>query len=478
MALPVATRRVRATLSALGLRARLVDAGPGHDPCAWWCDLLGEADAVSVACGMGKGSREEARTGALFEAVEHYLTGPAGFDPGAVALAAPAELAAGPLSEDVCAALLTRMSGRGMACARYRAIGGGKPPRGGLSGRSLAEGRLSGDGLSGDGFGGDGLGGDGLNWDGFSGGDLADDSLGGDVLDAESGADGEGGVLVPLFLSAPWYLEAGSAPLRELLDDRCDYADLMRYSCNSGSAVGVTVAEALLHALNEAIERDALSLLLVRAFLGGPGFRPRLIDPGTLPDGPARAYAVARELTGSPVHLLDITTDLGVPTMLAYTLPTSRHPHRRGTGTSLSPSHAAWRALTELVQTTLGERLPAGTHRGPAAPAAHPGLRACSRFDLGRALREAHVVPLSSDAPAGTPGDQVRTVVAALAARGFTAYGRTVHTLPSGVTAVHVFVPGLERFMLVTDGNLVIPGRRGRAAAVSAENVSVSLPRL
>ncbi|MFI6628091.1 YcaO-like family protein [Nonomuraea fuscirosea] len=422
VALPVATRRVRATLSALGLRARLVDAGPGHDPCAWWCDLLGEADAVSVACGMGKGSREEARTGALFEAVEHYLTGPAGFDPGTVALAAPAELAAGPLYEDVCAALLTRMSGRRMACARYRAIDGAKFPRDGLS--------------------------------------------------------GEGGVLVPLFLSAPWYLEAGSAPLRELLDDRCDYADLMRYSCNSGSAIGVTVAEALLHALNEAIERDALSLLLVRAFLGGPGFRPRLIDPGTLPDGPARAYAVARELTGSPVHLLDITTDLGVPTMLAYTLPTSRHPHRRGTGTSLSPSHAAWRALTELVQTTLGERLPAGTHRGPTAPAAHPGLRACSRFDLGRALREAHVVPLSSDAPAGTPGDQVRTVVAALAARGFTAYGRTVHTLPSGVAAVHVFVPGLERFMLVTDGNLVIPGRRGRAAAVSAENVSVSLPRL
>lgn len=477
MALPVATRRVRATLSALGLRARLADAGPGHDPSAWWCDLLGEADAAPVACGMGKGSREEARTGALFEAVEHYLTGPAGFDPGTVALAAPAALAAGPLCEDVCAALLTRMSGRGMACAHYRAIGGGKLPRNGLSGRSLAEGRLSGDGLSGDGFGGDGLGGDGLNWDGFSGGDLADDSLGGDVLDAESGADGESGVLVPLFLSAPWYLEAGSAPLRELLDDRCDYADLMRYSCNSGSAVGATVAEALLHALNEAIERDALSLLLVRAFLGGPGFRPRLIDPGTLPDGPARAYAVARGLTGSPVHLLDITSDLGVPTMLAYTLPTSRHPHRRGSGTSLSPSHAAWRALTELVQTTLGERLPAGTHRGPAAPAAHPGLRACSRFDLGRALREARMVPLSSDAPAGTPGDQVRTLVAALAARGFTAYGRTVHTLPSGVAAVHVFVPGLERFMLVTDGNLVIPGRRGRAAALSASE-NVSLPRL
>ncbi|MEV5895420.1 YcaO-like family protein [Nonomuraea fuscirosea] len=478
--LPVAVRRVSATLSALGLRARLLDAGPGRDPAAWWCGLLGEADTTPVACGMGKGSREEARTGALFEAVEHYLTGPAGFDPNAVELSAPAELAAGPLREDVCEALVARMGGRRMACARYRAIGGRKPDRDGLRGRDLGGAGLDGDGPSGDRLGGDGLDGDGLNWDGFSGGDLAGDGLGGDVLDAES-ADGEGGALVPLFLSAPWYVEASAAPMRDLVGDHCDYADLMRYSCNSGSAVGVTVAEALLHALNEAIERDALSLLLIRAFLGGRGFRPRLIDPETLPDGPARAYAVAGEVTGSPVHLLDITSDLGVPTMLAYTRPTSRHPHRRGTGTSLSPSHAAWRALTELVQTTLGAGLPAGAHRDPSALAAHPALHACARFELGHALREARMVPFPADAAAGvpaeTPGGQVRTVVTALAARGFTAYGRTVHTLPSGVAAVHVFVPGLERFMLVTDGNLVIPGRRGRAAAVFVENVSVSLPR-
>lgn len=463
--LPVAVRRVTATLSALGLRAQLVDAGPGRDPSAWWCGLRGEADAAPPACGMGKGSRDEARAGALFEAVEHYLTGSAGFAPETVELAAPADVAAGPLRDDVCGALLAPMSGHRMACARYRAIGGPKFGRDVLSG-----GGFSGDGLSGGHLNEGGPSGDGRDGGGPSGGGRSKDGLSGGV-----------GVLVPLFLSAPWYVEAGSAPLRELVGDRCDYADLMRYSCNSGSAVGVTVAEALLHALNETIERDALSLLLVRAFLGGPGFRPRLIDPGTLPDRPARAYAVARELTGSPVYLLDITSDLGVPTMLAYTLPTSRHPHRRGTGTSLSPSHAAWRALTELVQTTLGERLPAGTHRDPAAPAAHPALHACARFDLAQALPDAHVVPFPADAPAGvtagTPGDQLWRVVAALAARGFTAYGRTVHALPSGVTAVHVFVPGLERFMLVIDGNLVIPGRRGRAAALSAlENVS--LPRL
>ncbi|MBB5779135.1 YcaO-like family protein [Nonomuraea jabiensis] len=414
-----AGRRVSAALTALGLRAELVDAGDGRDPTAWRCRLFGgEGDVSPVACGMGKGRPDEARVGALFEAVEHYLTGPAGFDPTAVRSVPPAALATGPLQGDACALLLTGTPGGRMACMRYHPLGGPALPR----------------------------------------------------THTEA--------LVPLFLSAPWYVEIGAAPLRELAGDDCDYAHLMRYSCNSGSAVGVTAAEALLHAVNEAIERDALSLLLIRAFLGGDGFRPRLIDPRTLPHGLARAYATAEELTESTVHLLDITSDLDVPTMLAYTAPTSRHPHRRGGGTSLDPAYAVWRALTELVQTTLGESLP---HSGAAVRgdltglAAHPALLACGRFDLTGALREAHMVPFPrAAAAAGPPGSQLREVTAMLAARGHPAYHRMVRVLPCGVTAVHVIVPDLERFMLIIDGNLVLPGRRGLAAATG--RVSESMP--
>ncbi|ACZ87968.1 hypothetical protein Aros01_02961 [Streptosporangium roseum] len=408
VALGEARRRAAVALSVLGLRAELVDAGRDRDPTAWWCGLLDDADSP-LACGMGKGRPEEARVGALFEAIEHYLTGPAGFDPAVVEPAAPARIAAGPLRADASALLLARMPGRRMACLPYRRLGGG------------------------------------------------------------------GGTLVPLFLSTPWYVETGAARLRELVGDDCDYVHLMRYSCNSGSAAGVAAAEALLHALNEVIERDALSLLLARAFLGRGGFQPRLIDPGTLPAGLARAYATAGELTGSPVHLLDITSDVGVPTMLAYTAPTVRHPHRRGAGTSLSPAYAAWRALTELVQITLGENL---SHSGAPARgdlaglAAHPALYACGRFDLAGPLRQARMIPFRTTEVAGPPGGQLRKVAAMLAARGYPVFHRTVRALPAGVTVVHVVVPGLERFMLVTDGNLVLPGGRGQAAAASFSDLS------
>ncbi|MDF5757267.1 YcaO-like family protein [Spongiactinospora sp. TRM90649] len=400
MPLDEAGRRADAAVAALGLRAELRDAGGGRDPTAWWCAL---ADGgVPVACGMGKGGPGEARVGAVFEAVEHYLTGPARFDPAAVERAPPARIAAGPLRAEACAPLLAATPGREMACLPYRSLDGGRT------------------------------------------------------------------TLVPLFLFAPWYVEEGATGERERAGDDCDYSHLRRYSCNSGSAVGVTAAEALLHALNEAIERDALSLLLVRAFLGGRGPLPRPIDPRTLPPGPAAAYAAAAEVTGSPVWLLDITSDLGVPAMLAYTPPAGDRPHRRGAGTSLSPAHAAWRALTELVQVTLGESLiegPASTRGDLGGLAAHPALHACGRFDLTAYLAGVPATPFPGEpAPPGSPAEQARKIAALLAARGRTVYRRTACALPGEVTAVHVIVPGLERFMVVTDGNLVLPGRRGMDA--------------
>ncbi|WP_433239600.1 YcaO-like family protein [Streptosporangium sp. CA-135522] len=406
VSLPEAARRVTAALAHLGLEPELIDVGRESDPTAWSCRMLTRDGAVPpMARGMGKGRREEARTGALFEALEHYLTGPAFFDPTAVELVDSTRIAAGPLREEACAVLLARMSARRLACHRYLPVAG--------------EGR---------------------------------------------------GVPVPLFLSAPWYVETHAGRLRERVADTCDYGPLMRYSCNSGSAIGVTAAEALLHALNETIERDAFSLLLAQAFLGAGGFRPTVIDPATLPDELARAYAAAERLTGSTVYLLDIVSDLGVPTALAYTAPTPGRPHRRGAGTSLSPARAAWRALTELLQTTLGETL---TEPGTSSPrdelaglAAHPALHACGRFDLTEPLRDARTVPFIPAAGVPEhPRAQLRRLIAVLAAHGYMAYRRTVATLPGEITAVHTVVPGLERFMLITDGNLVLPGPRGRAAA-------------
>ncbi|WP_271220427.1 YcaO-like family protein [Streptosporangium carneum] len=404
MSLAEAATRVTAALAELGLEPKLADLGRGEDPTAWSCQMLAQDGATPpMARGMGKGRREEARVGALFEALEHYLTGPALFDPAAVELVEAGRIATGPLKDEACALTLARTSAQRLACHRYRPAGGGaKTP-------------------------------------------------------------------VPLALSAPWYVETHAGRLRERVADTYDYGELMRYSCNSGSAVGVTAAEALLHALNEIVERDAFSLLLVRAFLGVDDFRPTVIDPGTLPGDLAHAHSAAERLTGSPVHLLDITSDLEVPTALAYVAPTPGKPHRRGAGASLSLTRAVWRALTELLQSVLGEGLlssDAPVHGGLAGLAGHPALYACGRFDLTARLRDTVTIPFEQPArPPVHPRVQLRELITLLAAHGHTPYWRVAAALPGEIVALHAVVPGLERFMLVTDGNLVLPGSRGRAAA-------------
>ncbi|GII63033.1 hypothetical protein Skr01_31180 [Sphaerisporangium krabiense] len=439
MALPEAERRVRGALAGLGLTPEVLFlAGDGESPgdaelprdaesagddrlCAAVCQVrTADGTLLPSARGMGKGRYDEARVGALFEALEHHVTGPDGFDAACVAMEETAHLAAGPLADEPWLLALADMSrtagaaettastsravsgGGRVACCRYRPVGVGD------------------------------------------------------------------GVAVPLFVSCPWYVETGAAGLRERVGDFCDYGRLMRYSCNSGSAIGVTADEALLHALNETVERDALSLVLVRAFLGRGRFRPAVVDAATLPSDLARGLARAERLAGGPVWLVDVTADLGVPVMLAYVAPDGGRPHRRGSGASASPAHAARRAVAELVQTVAAESLSWSARRGDLRGLArHPELHACGRFDLTAHLRDARTVPLGREPAPAHPRDRVRELVATLAAHGRTPYYRTVAVLPGEITVVHVVVPGLERFMLITDGNLMVPGARGRAAAAN-----------
>ncbi|MFC5826388.1 YcaO-like family protein [Nonomuraea insulae] len=425
-----AERRAYQALTHLGLSAHLTDLGAGGDPTAWMCELRhtgghpaapaarvggkGDGEAArgcgkgdgTAARGCGKGDGEAARVGALYEALEHHLTGPARFDPAHVHLIRAADLLAGPVAGEAAATVLAGLGDTPVACHAYRPL---RPAPGG----------------------------------------------------AET-------LMVPLALSAPHYVD--DPALRHAAGDGCDYAGLARYSCNSGSAIGVGRAEALVHALNESIERDAFSLLLARAFLAPPRrHRLAVVDPATLPASLAAAHARAEEVLAARVHLLDITTDLGVPAYLAYSPPTAERDHRRGAGASLFAPYAAWRALAELVQSALAT----AAHAGPVPRvdlrglAPHPALYACGHFDLTPHLahaRQAPPLPAEGPAPDG-PATHLDHLTRLLTATGHRPYHRIAAELPGDIVAVHTYVPGLERFMLITQGNLILPGARARAAA-------------
>ncbi|MFE3021853.1 YcaO-like family protein [Streptomyces sp. NPDC059256] len=376
----------------------ILDGSPG----TWRCILRRGGEDLRTGLGLGKGSRDEARTGALFEALEHYLCGVEGLDPAEILLVRGHALAEGPLARDIAVQLLGRAPDQPLGCLPYRSL------------------------------------------------------------------VGEPDTYIPLFLSMPEYLGAAGTRARRDAGDTYDYRGIGRYSVNNGWAAGADPVEAAVHAINELIERDALSLLLIGQFLRERPERLTVVDPATLPDDVAALLAFATAHTGRQVHLIDMTTDLGVPAYSAYLPAPQGQPARIcGWGASLSRRYAISRAVTELVQlhSTIGLRdqyahlLP--EQRDDTGP--YPTLHACYLSDFTSALPSARLRAYEDTMPPDTPQGHLDRLLAVLRSHGLSVYQRD-HYVTADLAVVNVLVPGLERFMLVTDGQVVVPGDRGMAA--------------
>ncbi len=268
--------------------------------------------------------------------------------------------------------------------------------------------------------------------------------------------------LLPVFLTSPDYVSDAFEPQRRELGDTYDYTSVLRYSLNSGCAAGSTREEAAVHALNEIVERDAFSLMLIDAFLTGTPEPLTVVDPATLPDDLAELRRIAQQRSGETVHLIDITTSLGIPAVLAYLPPPPGEPARvRGAGASLSREHAIRRALTELLQLMAGSTRQDGRDRDWTAE--YPPLHDCYLMNLDPNLLEAEVVPYAPNAAPESPDGHLAQLVRILTSHGFDPLVRELHS-SADLTVVSTVVPGLERFMVITDGQLVVPGPRGLAA--------------
>lgn len=147
----------------------------------------------------------------------------------------------------------------------------------------------------------------------------------------------------PLFLAEPRY----SANNKFHFDDSA-FCNLSYLSNGSGCASGSTFDEAMVHALNEAIERDATSLFLYSGFIRNNDLR--IVDKATIPDY-LRYYLTSIEKEyNDELFIIDITSNIGVPcfcvTFSKYKAPIVP----KGYGASLCATYALERALLESLQ--------------------------------------------------------------------------------------------------------------------------------
>lgn len=288
----------------------------------------------------------------------------------------------------------------------------------------------------------------------------------------------------PIFLKNPYFSLMRDDPP----DDHARFEAYGRYSSNNGTASGATEEDALLHALLETIERDALSLALLEWFASASPSPLRTVAAEALPVDLQLLHRKAEEVIGSPPVLLDITSDLDVPTFMA--LPSRQGPYLglRGAGTSLNPQYAIQRALQELVQMhhccEASPELDAGLRRQIPGLTSWPTLTRCVELDPAVILaRPRRSSPLTDAAttppPAGALGAQIQTLVERLNAQGLQFFHFRWNPPSSRVPVVCALVPGLDMFFLSTSGAAILPTGRGyprlRLPAVADDRRDVAM---
>jgi ribosomal protein S12 methylthiotransferase accessory factor len=132
-----------------------------------------------------------------------------------------------------------------------------------------------------------------------------------------------------------------------------------KFFSSSGLGSGFTLAEAAVHAAAEFIERHAVRLAEIEIDNpGGVGIRQfEFIDPMTLPDTPKR---IVQKYTGAgmAVRILDITSEIAVPTFYARVFDdpfdSAASTTSDGYASHPNPEVAITMALLEAAQTKVG----------------------------------------------------------------------------------------------------------------------------
>jgi len=268
----------------------------------------------------------------------------------------------------------------------------------------------------------------------------------------------------PLMLFVPGYDKA------VVSGDSCDYRGLRRYASNSGTAIGANSDEAMLHALNECVERDALSQFLLRYFYYERDDPLRRVDPACLGAREYSLYEYLESTFSTEVVLLEISTEFCVTTCLAFFKGRYDGPHIYGVGASINPWHAAYRALAELLQLHHVHELGlvrSDSIKAMSALERYPALHRALMFDI-RTLTSIPTREIKLECiDAGGLARQVDCIARSLATHGFKAGACMLRD--GDVALVCVAVQGFERFFIVGSGNVVLPGYRGQRLKGLAE---------
>ena len=274
----------------------------------------------------------------------------------------------------------------------------------------------------------------------------------------------------PCFLSTPNNYDPSSSSEKRSIES----LSLIRYSCNSGTASGLTQDDADLHAILELVERDAISIMLLESVISNNPKPVMKIDFSSAPqDLKFLISSIERELDGV-IEIFDMTSDISVPSILVSLTLKIDGARFFGSGSSIFFEYAIERAIQEALQCANSqERL--GFYRPiPKAGIDAIGLPKYTRCFMNKGyflyrggeslvhfidLKEKYIIDKNKYL---TSGLQIKYLSKRLLDTiNASIYRRNISQIDEDLYVTQVVIPELERFYLVTAGLYVSPSRRG-----------------
>jgi ribosomal protein S12 methylthiotransferase accessory factor len=269
-------------------------------------------------------------------------------------------------------------------------------------------------------------------------------------------------IYYPLFLSLLNYVRT---PLAE---DAFNYRRIGRYSTNSGTAIGTSFDQALTHAIGELLERDALSMFLLRTFIADTSQPIRLINKSTLPAQLQQLIAKLEHTHRDELQLIDITSDFRLPAVAARFAAQSGHVTPLGTAAASSPAVAIEQAILEVTQQRhLRDIQSRARDQRILDQLTNLGrYQQCASFDLQPQIQSGQIInvdyrQLPSPAIPPDPSSTAAYLCDLVVANQHQVYYATNYVAESGITCLHALIPCSEKFQLVRSGHPVLPSDRG-----------------
>jgi ribosomal protein S12 methylthiotransferase accessory factor len=216
---------------------------------------------------------------------------------------------------------------------------------------------------------------------------------------------------------------------------------LFRFHTN-GIAAGNTMEEAILHSMFELIERDAWSICEFREKANADV----IVDEGSLCSKLIKQF----NESGVEIHLKDLTSDIGIPTIGAAAddvLTKDPELLTIGVGTHLNPEIAAVRALTEVAQSRTTHKHGSKINAQLQKVSQEMGYENIKKVNRVWYSKSGSTVKLAEMKRLDTPFilDDIEILFDNLIRCGFDKVIAVDITRPEiGVPAVRMIIPGLE----------------------------------